>query len=94
VAVPHSEHDSSGPALKCKIDLVGPKACKFTAADGAEAEVPDFFKDREVEVAVLVRAFYKQKDTAGLIVDVVAMKLGELKTPEQPDWWALAAATS
>jgi hypothetical protein len=48
----------------------------------------------EVAVLVLVRAFYTQKNTGGLIMDVVAMKLGELKTPKQPNWWALAAATS
>jgi hypothetical protein len=88
------EIGASGPALKCKIDLVGAKACKFSDADGAEAELPDVFKDREVEVAVLVRAFYTQKDVGGLIMDVVAMKLGELETPKQPNWWALTAAMS
>jgi hypothetical protein len=73
---------ASGKALKCKIDLIGPRACKFSDTDGAEAELPEVFKDREVEVAVLVRAFYTQKDVGGLIMDVVAMKLGELKTPK------------
>jgi hypothetical protein len=41
------EHGTSGLALKCKIDLVGPKACKFSDADGAEAEVPEVCKERE-----------------------------------------------
>jgi hypothetical protein len=77
-------------ALKAKFDLTGRKACKFTDTDGTKAEAPEAFKGREADVAVLVRAVFAQKNSGGLVMDVVAMKYGAAKAPEQPDWWAPA----
>jgi hypothetical protein len=73
-------------ALKAKIDLVGPKACNFLDMGDTKTGAPETFKGREV-----VRSVHTQKGNGGLVIDVVAMKYGEAKASEQPNWWAQAA---
>jgi hypothetical protein len=81
-------HDS-GISLKAKIDLSGPRACSFLRKDTGAQGPPEDFKGREVDVVVLVRSVYIQKTGSGLVMDVVAMKYGDVHAPARPNWWEL-----
>jgi hypothetical protein len=77
-------------SLKAKINVAGERLCSFQSPAG-ENKPPEPFKGRDVEVVVHVRAAYLQKQSNGLVLDVVAMRYGEVSAAPAPDWWSLAA---
>ena len=71
-----------GPRLKAKINMFGPKACEFIGPND-EKKAPDRLRGRPATVGVIINGVYMQRNASGLMVDVVAMRYGEVQETEK-----------
>ena len=65
--------------LKAKINVAGSRMCEFAGPSGEPTGPPDVFRGRAATAAVLVRGVYAQRQASGLMVDIVALKYGEVQ---------------
>ena len=66
--------------LKCKIRVSGPRACRCVDSQGASAQFPQDWSNLCC-IPIFLLTAYVQKASAGLIIDVVALKLFDKREP-------------
>ena len=65
------------PTLKAKINETGPNACPCVDLDGKPCEMPTNWRRLAVLPIIEVRGIYAQKTGPGLILEVVALMVGQ-----------------
>ena len=72
--------DNGTVRLKAKIVLAGDSPCEFLGPEDTHAQ-PSSFRGLPVSFIVLVKSIYVQRNAAGLMLDVVAMRYGSPPPP-------------
>ena len=72
------------PTLKAKINETGPNACPCVDIDGKPTPMPTDWRRLAVLPIIEVRGVYSQKTGAGLVLEVVALMIGEPPTKATP----------
>jgi len=75
----------NGPQLKAKINMSGQRQCEFAGHNGAKV-APTYLRGRSATAAILVRGVYMQRNAAGLMIDVVALRYGEVEKDGQESY--------
>jgi hypothetical protein len=84
-------HSSSKPGdrykstMRAKINISGDKAAKFVDKDGKPIDPPSSWHGLAVIPILTVRGVYVQKTGAGLMLDVVAVMVGEVQDRREED---------
>ena len=76
------QRDNDGPRLDAKINMSGPLQCEFLGYHGAKV-APRYLRGRSATAAILVRGVHIQRHTAGLMVEVVALRYGRAEKDKQ-----------
>ena len=75
--------DKYAATIRTKINLKGPRACRFMDASGAESAPPESWRKLEANAVIRIGGAYLQARGAGLLVEVTHLQF-EPQLPENP----------
>ena len=77
---------NGAPVLKAKINMEGSrKPCIITNMNGVRHELaPTPLCGRACAAAITLRTVYSQRNACGFVAEVISLRTGELKPPEDP----------
>jgi hypothetical protein len=77
-------NDKAQTSFKCKINVSGPNPCRFCDTDDVVTGIPEGgLRGRPAAMAIQVKAAYQQRQSAGLVFDVITMRYGAPEKREE-----------
>ena len=77
--------DRYSSTMRAKINISGDKAAKFVDSDGNTTNPPTQWHNLAVIPILAVRGVYVQKTGAGLMMDVIAVMVGDVQDRKEVD---------
>ena len=77
-------NEKSQVSFKCKINVSGPNMCRIGDVDNVPTGIPEGgLRGRPASMAIQVKAVYQQRQSAGLVFDVITMRYGAPEKREE-----------